>query len=412
MPSDTHELADFLQRETRPYLDSRRSVGLSAGAVEGKTEYLAFGGSVSMDCPASPEENTLFEIGSITKVFTAILLAEMHLAGEASLNDRVNRRLPPHGRLRCGGGDEVTLLHLATHTSGLPRLPVNLTWAKLLSANPYADYTVDDLYAGLARCRLRSRPGARTSYSNLGSGLLGHILSLITGVDYERLLMERVLQPLSMRDTAIRLSEEQHRRMAPGHSAGKAVPNWDFQALAGAGAIRSSISDMMRFLHANLDPPSTPLGKAIEFAQQMQTRFEWKWHRDLGCLGPLILGGVGGLLAWRSFGLPLWSRFLIPLAAPAAIYPLWHFGGIGSLDDMALGWHFDRLGQDSADLSRCALWHNGGTGGYASYMAFSRSERVGVVLLANSDLQPDRTGRRLLIKLLQKHAAKAPSTSA
>jgi hypothetical protein len=76
---------------------------------------------------------------------------------------------------------------------------------------------------------------------------------------------------------------------------------------------------MMRFLRANLDPPSTPLGKAIEFAQQMQTRFEWKWHRDFGCLGPLVIGGLGGLLAWQSFGLPLWSRFLIPAAVPFAM---------------------------------------------------------------------------------------------
>jgi CubicO group peptidase (beta-lactamase class C family) len=186
----------------------------------------------------------------------------------------VNRYLPPEGRLVCRGGDEVTLLHLATHTSGLPRLPPNLTWKKLATDNPYSDYSAEDLYAGLANCRLKNRPGARTRYSNFGSGLLGHVLSRVGGADYERQLIDRVLLPLGMHDTAIRLSDEQQARLAPGHAEGKPVRQWDFEVLAGAGALRSTMADMLRFLRANLDPESTPLRAAIELTHQVQTRFE------------------------------------------------------------------------------------------------------------------------------------------
>lgn len=195
-----------------------------------------FGGKLSEAQAGPPDEKTLFEIGSITKVFTTTLLAEMHVAGELTLNNRVNRYLPIEGRLVCRGGDQVTLMHLATHTSGLPRLPPNLTWKKLATDNPYADYSAEDLHAGLAKCRLKNRPGARTRYSNLGSGLLGHVLSRVAGGDYERLLIDRVLQPLGMHDTAIRLSDEQQMRMALGHAEGKPVRHWDFQVLAGASS--------------------------------------------------------------------------------------------------------------------------------------------------------------------------------
>ena len=401
MTRDARQLADTLKRKSQPYLASHRSMGLGLAAISGGSECLVFGGKVLPAAdPTPPHKDTLFEIGSITKVFTTTLLAEMHAQGEVELNDRVNRYLPPHGRLACRGGEDVTLLQLATHTSGLPRLPSNLSWAKLVGDNPYADYSPDDLYSGLATCQLKHRPGTRTLYSNLGSGLLGHVLSLAAGIEYEQLLTERVLRLLGMHDTAIRLSNEQQRRLASGHATGKHVRNWGFPALAGAGALRSTISDMARFLAANLDPASTPLAGAIERTHEIRTQFRWKWYRDFGCIGPVALVGGGGLLAWQSFGLPLWLRWLLPIAVPIAILPLWQFGIIGSVDDMALGWHVDRLDRGDDHCDDWALWHNGGTAGYASYLAFSRQQRAGVVLLANSDHQPDSLGRNLLMELL------------
>jgi CubicO group peptidase (beta-lactamase class C family) len=395
------QLHDLMQRYVSKYLESARSVGLGMAVVAGESAHLSGGGRLSGNDSAPPADNTLFEIGSITKVFTAMLLAEMHLAGAVGLNDRVNQHLPPQGRLACRGGDDVTLLHLATHSSGLPRLPANLSWSRLGSDNPYADYSADELYAALACCRLKYRPGTRTLYSNLGSGLLGHILSQVGGASYEQLVTERILQPLGMHDTVIRLSDEQRMRLAPGHAEGEPVSNWDFQVLAGAGAFRSTTRDMVRFLRANIDPGATPLPEVFELVQRLQTRFQWKWYRDFGCLGPVTFLSLAGLMRWQTFGLPLWARVTIPFAVPASLLTLWQFEIIGGLDDMALGWHFDRLGHDDAEPDEWALWHNGGTGGYASYLAFSRRHRIGVVLLANSDHEPDPVGRALLMELFE-----------
>lgn len=401
MPDGCEQLTDVVQRRIQSFLTSEQSAGLAVGIVLDEAECYVFGGHVTADRPVAPDKNSLFEIGSITKVFTTLLLAEMQVAGLVQLNDRANQYLPPHGRLRGPAGDEITLIHLATHTSGLPRLPPNLTWKALAGANPYADYTAEDLYLGAANCRLKSRPGTVTRYSNFGSGLLGQILSLIGGADYEQLLTDRILKPLAMPDTAMRLSEEQQQRIAPGHSKGKVVSNWDFLALAGAGALRSSISDMTRFLRANLDPGSTPLREAIELTHQLRTQFGWVWYRDFGCLGPLLLLGSGSLLAWQSFGLPLWLRITLPIALPALLFALFQLGFTGSLDDMALGWHFDRRDEFDTPPEDWLLWHNGGTGGYASYMAFSLKHKTGVVLLANSECRPDGTGRELVNELMK-----------
>jgi CubicO group peptidase (beta-lactamase class C family) len=401
MNNDRQQLTAVIRSRIQSYLDSSQSVGLGIGVVAAESDCIVFGGKTSAMHADQPNENTLFEIGSITKVFTTTLLAQMQIDGELNLNDRVNQHLPPEGRLVCQGGDDVTLLHLATHTSGLPRLPPNLTWGRLVSDNPYVAYSAADLYAGLARCRLKNRPGTRTRYSNFGSGLLGHVLSRVGGADYERLLIDRVLHPLGMHDTAIRLSEEQQARLAPGHAAGKPVPHWDFQVLAGAGALHSTVPDMLRFLRANIDPASTPLRAAIELTHQLQTQFRWKWYRDFGCLGPIACAGLAGLFAWQPFGLPLWARIAIPIVVPGAMLAFWLTGVIGGIEDMALGWHFDRLDNDDASADEWALWHNGGTAGFASYLAFSKRHRTGVVLLANSDQGPDAIGRSLLLELVQ-----------
>lgn len=384
--------SEQIHRQIQAYMNSSQAVGLAVGVYSAETKITEFAGVLSKQRDKPPDKDTLFEIGSITKVFTSTLLADMHVRGELSLDDKVNRYLPPHGRLQGKAGEEVTLRHLATHTSGLPRLPINLTWKQLLSDNPYAAYTIEDLYAGLIRCRLKNRPGSRTCYSNWGTGLLGHILELIGGEGLERLFFDRIFVPLGMHDTSFKPSKEQQERLAPGHSQGKEVPNWDFQALAGAGAIRSTLADMLRFLQANIDPPSTSLRQSIELTHELQTEFVWQWYRDFGCVAPIALVSLGGLLVWRSFGLPLWLRIAIPIAVPFTLLSLWHFGIVGSLDDMALGWHLERSVGSSAD-GDILYWHNGGTGGYSSYLAFSKKSKTGVIFLANSDHAPDVFGR-------------------
>jgi CubicO group peptidase (beta-lactamase class C family) len=228
-------------------------------------------------------------------------------------------------------------------------------------------------------------------------------LSRVGGADYEWLLIDRVLLPLGMHDTAIRLSDAQQTRLALGHAEGKPVRHWDFEVLAGAGALRSTVADMLRFLRANIVPASTPLRAAIELTHQVQTQFTWRWYGDFGCVGPIAFAGLAGAFAWRSFGLPLWSRIAIPIVVPGVMLAFWLTGVIGGIEDMAVGWHLHRLDGPGADAEGddWLLWHNGATAGFASYLAFSKRHRAGVLLLANSDIAPDAIGRALLAELVQ-----------
>src|SRR5262249_8823836 len=155
------------------------------------------------------------------------------------LNDLAAKYLPPQVTMPERNGKAIRLVDLATHSSGLPNIPGNMY--RQDPANPYADYAVDDLYEFLSSYGLLRDPGAEVEYSNLGMGLLGHILSHRAGMDYESLIRSRITQPLGMMDTTITLSSSQAQRMATGHNGMlAAVANWDLPTLAGAGALRSS----------------------------------------------------------------------------------------------------------------------------------------------------------------------------
>ena len=308
-------------------------VGLVIGVVdETGTSYFSRG---RMSADAGPvTEETIFEIGSITKVFTATLLADMHVRGLVALEDPVARLLPPDVRVPTRGGKSITLLDLATHRSGLPRLPDGFAPDDV--ENPYADYSGDDLLRFLAAHELSRDPGATYEYSNLGAGLLGYALARRAGTSYERLVIERISAPLGMADTRITLTPGQRSRLAQGHSGRKAVQGWDFDALAGAGALRSTARDMVRFLRANLGFVDGPPSRAMKVAHQ--------------------------------------SRFVT-----------------GERDlSIALGWHvWTRHGTT-------ILWHNGGTAGYRSFCGFSPGKKRGVIVLTNSHEVIDDIGLHLL----------------
>jgi CubicO group peptidase (beta-lactamase class C family) len=192
--------------------------------------------------------DTRFEVGSVTKTFTALLLAEMAARKEVRHDDPVARYLP-HGV----PGPPITLMHLATHTSGLPRLPpgmLNRRAAAAWFSNPYAAFSPADLLAALPRTRLRHRPGTRVHYSNYGVGLLGHVLARAAGGDYAQLLTERILAPLGLDDTDC----DPYRPQAVGHWHGRSRPPWLIPGLPGAGALRSSARDLLSYLSALLTP--------------------------------------------------------------------------------------------------------------------------------------------------------------
>jgi CubicO group peptidase (beta-lactamase class C family) len=282
----------------------------------------------------SYDGDTLFEIGSITKAFTGILLAEMAERGEVRLDQTVAELLPDGVEVPQRAGRAITLKDLATHSSGLPRMPDNFRPAD--PSNPYADYTADQLYQFLRGHTLVRDVGSEYEYSNLGVGLLGHALARRAGKPYETLVTERVLAPLGMVSTKITLGPQDSARLARGHNArGEPVGNWDVPTLAGAGALRSTTNDMMTLMTAAMEPPAGLLGRALQ-------------------------------------------RSAVP-----------HFTPDVGLE-LGLGWHI------SSQIDRRVIWHNGGTGGYSSFAGFDPAIRMGVVVLSNQASPVDALGLHLL----------------
>ena len=279
--------------------------------------------------------NTVFEIGSITKTFTSALLADMVERGEVKLDDPVSKFLPATVHVPSRGGKQITLLDLATQSSGLPRLPNNMSPANVL--NPYADYSVQQMYDFLSHYELTRDIGSQFEYSNLGVGLLGHALALRAGKTYEALVTERVLEPLGMHDTRITLTPEMQEHLAIGHAAnGTVQPTWDLPTLAGAGALRSTASDMAKFLAANLDSTTGRVARALAVAHVPQR-------------------------------------------------------GAGT-DQMKIGLVWLTLNQFGAPV----VWHNGGTGGYHSFIGFDPATGRGVVVLANISTNIDDIGLHMV----------------
>ena len=292
------------------------------GVLEPSGRRIVTYGSPAKSDPRRLDGDTIFEIGSISKVFTALLLADAAERQEVALTDPVAKYLPASVRMPKRGRD-ITLQDLATHTSGLPRLPTNLSLKD--AANPYADYSVDQLYAFLSSYELPRDVGAQYEYSNLGGGLLGHALALRAGMSYEALVESRITRPLGMTSTRITLPSEMKSRLATGYGPMlQPAANWDLPTLAGAGALRSTGNDLLTFLSTAIGLKPSPLARA--FASMIGTR------------------------------------------RPANTPTL----------EIALGWHVFTAN------NRAVFWHDGGTGGYRSFMGFDPKTQVGVVVLSNA----------------------------
>lgn len=238
---------------------SGRVHGLVVGYVSpaGQAVY-GFGRRDESSRSAAPDGRTLFEIGSITKSFTGILLAQEVIAGKLRDTDPI-RLMLPEGTI---GKDSplywVSHLDLATHTSGLPVAPDNLP--SMDPANPLAGYSTGLLLRALETAKPIAPIGQNFYYSNMGAALSGYILARAAGMDYEKLVVERICDPLGMSDTRVMLSEDQRARMTHGHNdKGKVVPNWEVTGLEGAGALRSTADDLLAYAAANLGLVRTPI---------------------------------------------------------------------------------------------------------------------------------------------------------
>ena len=250
--------------------------------------------------------------------------------GIMHLDDPVEKYLP-EVRVPELDGKKITLRHLATHTSGIPRMPDN--FAPKDPTNPYQDYTVEDLYKYLQSCVLAKAPGDSFEYSNVGMGLLGHILSTCSGRSYEEMIQSLVAEPFNMPNTSVSVAAN----FASGHHLQQAVSYWDFSsASAGAGALRSNIKDMANFLAANMGKLASPLGGTLQ-----------KCHEKQSVVTPNVAFGLGWVL--------------------------------------------------SKSNEATLILHNGGTGGFRSYLGFNPKTKKGIVVLSNSTADwPDEFGSVIL----------------
>jgi serine-type D-Ala-D-Ala carboxypeptidase/endopeptidase len=301
-------------------IDNKAVVGLVIGIRRGDEELFLSYGKIELGNEAAPTPETIYEIGSVTKAFTGVLLADASLQNGLDLNATVADSLPNGApRPKKPEKEPITLAHLATHMSGLPRLPDDLKAKD--PTNPYADFTAKHAYAFFAKHKPKRKPG-EYEYSNYAMGLLGQLLADRVGKSYEELVVERICEPLGMTQTRQQLTPEMQANLAPPHDGDlQRGKNWDFQAVAGAGALRSNARDVLKFAAAMMADDDRDITKAFKLAGEPREK---------------IPSGLG----------------------------------------MGLGWH---LANDGS-----TRWHNGQTGGYSSYVACLPKQKVAVAVLCNT----------------------------
>ena len=327
--ADLALLPERVSKTAQERVDAGTYQTLIFGVVaDGKSEVIAFG---TLNEGKSPNGDTVYEIGSITKTFTATLLADAVLSGRFNLDTPIEDLLPDF-KIPERSGKKITLGEIGTQYSGLPRMPSN--FAPKDPGNPYADYDSEKLKAFLREYQLPRDPGTAFEYSNLAFGLLGYALAQSAHTTYDALVHENIFQPLGMTMSGTRFTEAAREHLASGHDeTGAPVENWDLAALAGAGAIHSTVNDMLRYLRANLGVDHTPSADSMKYAQQ--PRRDAPHNMRIG-------------LAWNT-------------------------------------------------TDKGVTWHNGGTGGYRSFLGFDADTHKGVVILTNTATDVDDLGFATLL---------------
>ncbi len=301
---------------------------------DGTVRFVNAGDSGVKDRPAI-DADTIFEIGSITKTFTGTLLAQMVAKGEVSLDGKVRQYAPKNLKFREKGAGDITLLQLATHTSGLPRLPMG--WAMAASFakdidNPYKNFSLDNMWNFIADEKTDTTKTYPSAYSNLGMGLLGDLLATRAGVPYAQLVKRDILDLLGMTDSGMTTAPNAAPRLAIGHTEGLAATSyWEFGSMSGAGGLRSSARDMARYIQAQKT------------------------------------GALAGSEATQT------KRAVV-----------------NETMDIGLAWHILKRNDDEI------IWHNGGTGGFRSFAGFSKKSGLGIVVLSNTANSVDDIGVHLL----------------
>lgn len=283
-------IPEDVQTAIRQRVDWGYCPGIVVGLMNASGSSFSCYGSTYLDNGRPVDENTLFEIGSITKVFTTTLLADMAEHGELALTNVIQDYLPEGIQAPTRSGRAISLTHLATHTSGLPSTPSNL--APVAGDNPFAGYTEPMMFEFLDSYALTRNPGAAYEYSNYGMGLLGQLLARHAGSSYEGLIVDRIANELGLADTRIHLSASQQSRLAHGYSGVIPIPPFEMAALEAAGDLRSTARDLLTFLAANRGWIATRLQPAMTEAHRYRyptstpgMSIALGWHLDKHDLG-------------------------------------------------------------------------------------------------------------------------------
>jgi serine-type D-Ala-D-Ala carboxypeptidase/endopeptidase len=274
------KITDKLKGTIQSLVDNNKTnAAIVVGLVDPNgTQFYGYG-NISNANPTIVDKDTIFAIGSITKVFTTILLADMVDRGLVNLDDPIEKYLPTSVKVPTYNGQKITLENLATHTSGLSEFPSShcvsnfngtdddedSIQARLFFIECDKNYTFDQLYQDLSNTTLIREPGLKFEYSTFGISLLGHILALKSGMSYDQLVEERILNVLGMNSTSIVLSDAQKSRLAIGHLNSQELPFWNTsRPIAPAGGLHSSVADMLKFASANLGLIDTKINDAMK----------------------------------------------------------------------------------------------------------------------------------------------------
>ncbi len=315
------------------FMFSSNTVGLSMGILKNGKKYFYNYGETKKNNKEIPTSKNLYEIGSITKTFTGLLLAKAVIENKINLNDPVNKYLPKDIPTLQFEGDTLRIVHLSNHTSGLPPLPTNFDATN--SINPYKDYDNDKLNAYLKVAKLSRKPGEKFEYCNLAVGLLGNILESINKMPFEKMVQNFICSKTDMNNTKQFLTKTDSSLFVQGYNEDiDEQSQWDFKALAAAGCIRSNTEDILKYAVLNLNATVNELQSAVELEHVVTFT---KGEENIG-------------LNWfiREWG---WGK----------IY-----------------------------------FHNGGTGGYRSFLAINPKTKNAVIILSNTAISNDKIGVEIL----------------
>lgn len=328
-------LDQWIEQLVRPYIQKGNTAGLVLAVIDhGLIRRYSYGTTDKNKNLLPDPDKTIFEIGSVTKTFTSLLLAQQVSKGRMQLNDPVSKYLPDSIPLLTFNGAPIQIVHLANHTSGFPRLPSNIFNGHVDPKDPYRHYVIDSLYSFLAHYPPGIQPGTTFSYSNLGAGMLGTILEKQYQMDFGHMVIKQICKPLGMLHTFVEIPKPLITYFAQGYNEnGIATSPWDLSSLKGSGAIRSTLNDMIRYVQAQMNGKSL-LEKSVKLTH-------------------------------------------VPT-----------FSGPGQV--MGLGWRINTTGQQRY------YHHSGGTGGFRSFVGFNKERQFAVVILSNAAEEVTAIGEGIL----------------